>query len=239
MLLKPVRKVSVADSIFRQLRESILSGQLAPGDELPGERTLSEQLEANRGAIREALKRLEQARLVEIRHGEATRVLDFRSAATLDIMPQLLRPAGQEIDLKVARSMIELRKVITPDMTRLAVARGRPELPAVLRAILQEMRASDLSDQILQELTDEFWMIIANNSGNIAYRLILNTVTEVRKESQKFLAGTISTQYRDLSHLERITIAIERGDVEDAFNAATQRSEMMASAITSNAPTPK
>jgi DNA-binding FadR family transcriptional regulator len=234
MIIKPVERLSLADLIFRQLRDSILTGELGPGDELPAERVLSDRLEANRGAVREALKRLEQARLVEIHQGETTRVLDFRSTATLDIMPQLLTRGGK-IDLKVARSMIELRAIITPDMSRLAVVRGTSELAPVLRAILQEMRADGIDDLHLQDLTDEFWVVIAKNSGNIAYRLILNTVTEVRRASQLFLAGAVRGQYRDLSHLDRIVQAIENGDAESAAQAAEERSKMMVAGIFANA----
>jgi len=237
MVIRPARRESLADSIFAQLRESILSGALTPGDALPGERALAEQLQANRGAVREALKRLAQARLVETRQGGATRVLDFRSSATVDIIPQLLRRDGR-IDLAVARSMIELRATITPDMTRLAVMRRKDQLSLALRTILAEMRASSVPDARLQELTDEFWSVIAKNSENIAYRLILNTITEVRRISSELLSAAIPAQYRDLSHLERIVRAAEVGDADAAFEAARERTRMMAGGLAASGAKP-
>jgi DNA-binding FadR family transcriptional regulator len=135
--------------------------------------------------------------------------------------------------------MIELRRVITPDLSRLAVKRGRPELGPVLRSILKEMRADEIDDGELQELTDEFWMVLAKNSGNIAYRLILNTVTEVRRVSQEFLASAIPSQYRTLTHLERIVEAVDAGDPDAAFQAAQERSEMMASGLRTSVPSTK
>lgn len=234
MKIRPAQRESLADSIFAQLTESILSGELAPGDTLPGERALAEQLEANRGAVREALKRLSQARLIETRQGGATRVLDFRSSATVDIIPQLLRRDGR-LDLVVARSMIELRATITPDMTRLAVLRRKPHLPLALRTILAEMRDPAISDERLQDLTDEFWAVIAKNSENIAYRLILNTITEVRRISSELLSGAIPAEYRDFSHLERIVRAVETGDADAAFEAARSRARMMAAGLAAKA----
>ncbi len=184
MIIKPVERLSLVDLIFRQLRDSMLTGELGPGDELPAERVLSDRLEANRGAVREAPKRLEQARLVEIHQGETTRVLDFGTGVAVD-------PAGD--------------------------ARRWPRRPSSARP---DGRILD-GDR--------------KNSGNIAYRLTLNTVTEVRRASPLFLAGAVRGQYRDLSHLDRIVQAIENGDAESAAQAAEERSKMMVAGIFANA----
>lgn len=76
-MLKPVRRQSLSDAVFDQLRDRIVSGAMRAGDPLPAERALCEALGVNRGAVREALKRLAQARLVAVQHGGASRVLDF------------------------------------------------------------------------------------------------------------------------------------------------------------------
>ena len=55
--------------MYEQLRDHIVSGDVAPGASLPSERVLSERLGVNRAAIREGLKRLEQAGLVAIQQG--------------------------------------------------------------------------------------------------------------------------------------------------------------------------
>ena len=93
-MFKPVEKKSLADAVFEQLRDQIVSGRMEPGEALPAERVLSEQLDVNRGAVREALKRLEQARLISIRHGGATRVLDYRTNAGTDLLAELLIDAN-------------------------------------------------------------------------------------------------------------------------------------------------
>lgn len=48
--LQPVARQSLPDAIFVQLRDRILSGALAPGEALPAERVLCEELGVNRGA---------------------------------------------------------------------------------------------------------------------------------------------------------------------------------------------
>src|SRR5438445_172579 len=87
----PVPRVSVPDHVFAQLRQAILSDRYAPGDRLPTQRTLAAELEVNMASVREALGRLEQLRLIEVRHGDATRVLDWRRSTRAP--PRRCRPA--------------------------------------------------------------------------------------------------------------------------------------------------
>src|SRR5690348_9206426 len=114
MPLQPVARQSVSDAVFEQLRDEILSGRLTPNEALPAERTLTEVLGVNRQAVREALKRLHQAGLVEISHGGSTRVRDYRSSAGLDLLETLLIAADGSIDARVARSIMEMRACIGP-----------------------------------------------------------------------------------------------------------------------------
>ncbi len=51
-VLKPVRRQSLSDAVFDQLRDRIVSGAMRAGDPLPAERALCEALGVNRGAVR-------------------------------------------------------------------------------------------------------------------------------------------------------------------------------------------
>src|SRR5690606_32768363 len=59
--------LNIADTIFRELRRQILVGELSAGQRLPGERDLATQYGTNRNTLREAVRKLEQARLVTVR----------------------------------------------------------------------------------------------------------------------------------------------------------------------------
>ena len=57
----PVQRVNVpklSDAIMHQLESMILEGSLKPGDRLPPERQLAEQLGVSRPSLREAIQRL-------------------------------------------------------------------------------------------------------------------------------------------------------------------------------------
>lgn len=69
-----------SERVHAALRDEILGGALAPGAAVPSERALAKRFGVHRQSVREALKRLEQAGLVRISHGGATRVLDWRDS---------------------------------------------------------------------------------------------------------------------------------------------------------------
>src|SRR3978361_1150962 len=83
MALKPVARRLVPADVFDQLLGEVVDGELSAGDPLPSERRLAEVLRVSRPAVREALQRLSQAGLVEVRHGGSTTVRDYRTSAGL------------------------------------------------------------------------------------------------------------------------------------------------------------
>src|SRR6476469_7717251 len=113
MPLQPVTRRSVPDEGFDQVLAEVVDGAWGPGEPLPSERRLAEVLGVSRPAVREALQRMAQTRLVEVRQGGATTVRDFRRHAGLDLLPALLVRGGS-VDLTVVRSVVEARLLIGP-----------------------------------------------------------------------------------------------------------------------------
>ena len=77
------------EEISEQLIEEILAGRYQPQDRLPSERDLAARFSANRGAVREAMKRLEQLGLASVQPGGA-RVQSLKEAS-LDVVAHLLQ----------------------------------------------------------------------------------------------------------------------------------------------------
>src|SRR5881397_3363417 len=113
--MPPITRASVPDLVFVELREAILSGRYQPGDRLPPQRALASELGVNMASIREALKRLEQLQLVEVRHGDATRVLDWRVSGGLEALASL---GG--IDGTTVAALFEARRLLLAEAARLA-----------------------------------------------------------------------------------------------------------------------
>jgi GntR family transcriptional regulator, transcriptional repressor for pyruvate dehydrogenase complex len=215
-VLEPIEKKSLADAVFEQLRDRIVTGQMEPGSKLPAERALSEQLGVNRGAVREALKRLEQARLISIRQGGSTRVLDFRQTAGTDLLAALLVTSEGGIDTRVARSVMEMRSALAADIARLCARRGGQEIDARLAELVEKMEESARDLPALQQLALEFWSTLVDGSDNVAYRLSINSLVETYKKIQGLLLGPLADELGDLDAYTAIADAVARGDEEDA-----------------------
>src|SRR3954454_4081294 len=118
--------MAVAGRVFSRLSEEILSGHYEPGEKLPPQRALAAELGVTMTALREALKRLEQLGLVDVRHGDAMRVADWRARGGLDVIVHVLFAAGG-LDRGVLADLMEARRLMLSEAARLAApGRGPP-----------------------------------------------------------------------------------------------------------------
>jgi DNA-binding FadR family transcriptional regulator len=153
----------VSEIVHDRLRADIVNGKLAPGDAVPSERMLSEQFGVNRHAVREALKRLQQAGLISISQGGATRVRDWERTGGLDLLFDL---PGIQPDESIIRGILEMRASIGADAARRAALRSTEE---------QRARVVELADGS-EENYEALWLEIVDASANLAYKLALNTL---------------------------------------------------------------
>lgn len=167
----------MSDVVHAHLRDVILSGELAPGDSVPSERELSERLAVNRHAVREAIKRLQQARLVTVSHGGPTRVLDWHATGGLDLIVDLVRDHSERVDAGLMAAITEMRACIGIDAARRCAERA----PAQARehAARRAETAAATSDLGARTRANtDLWTAVVTGSGNLAYRLALNTLVE-------------------------------------------------------------
>ncbi|MGH8456614.1 MAG: FadR/GntR family transcriptional regulator [Stenotrophobium sp.] len=213
---KTVRKQSLSDSVYRQIKDKIVNSELACGAELPAERTLSEMLGVNRGAVREAIKRLQQAGLVAVRQGGNHVVLDYKTEGGLELLSSLLVDAQGSINPGVARSILSLRSVLAPDIAAAAAQKGGARLADNLNAVLRRMRSSAASLDELQELALEFWSLLVNAGGNIAFRLAFNSMNKTYRSVWPLLTQVMEAEFRDTDNLQALSDAVRRRDAEAA-----------------------
>jgi DNA-binding FadR family transcriptional regulator len=167
--------VLLSDRIQAQLRADILSGALPPGAAVPSERRLAEQLGASRHAVREALKRLQEAGLIRISHGGATRVRDWRHDGGLDLLLALAARGDVPPELEAERAAMELRACIGADAARRAAERAGAVQRAEIVTRAEALAAASAPEARNVEY-ERFWDTIVDAAQNVAYRLALNTL---------------------------------------------------------------
>ena len=85
---------SLVDRVFGAIFEDIVSGSAPVGSRLPSERALTERFGVNRQVVREALRRLEQIRMVSAGQGAGTTVEDWQRTGTFELFGLLLARAA-------------------------------------------------------------------------------------------------------------------------------------------------
>ncbi|NYI44889.1 DNA-binding FadR family transcriptional regulator [Nocardioides aromaticivorans] len=220
MALRPVTRRSVADEVFDQVLDDVLDGELAVGEPLPSERRLAEVLGISRPAVREALQRVAQTGLVEVRHGGATTVRDFRRAAGLDLLPRLLVRGGR-LDASIARSVIEARAEVGPGIAALAAERGGPALATQLDRVIDDLAAAD--DAVRwQELALDYWDLLVDGADSLVFRLMFNSLRTAYEPALPALAAVLAAEVGQVEPYRMLAAAVRTGDAATARAAAAR-----------------
>jgi len=166
-VLQPSRTAQIAAI----LRDEILSGQYRAGERLPSERDLSVRFSASRGAVREALKQLEQLGIASIQHGGA-RVVSVKDC-TLDVLGPLL-DLNEIPDPKLVDEVMQIIGVLIREAAAEAIHKATDAELAVARAIIDDILAAD-DDPARQfdavRRLGEFYVSVADH---LVLRLMLN-----------------------------------------------------------------
>lgn len=225
-----IQKTSISEQVYLQLRKRILNRSLPSGAELPSERELAETLGVNRGAVREAIKRLQQARLVRVRHGGATQVENFELEGGLELLPSLMSTAKGQVNLEVALGIIALRKAIAPTVAAHAAMHGGEALAQQLHAIVHKMRATT-ELETLQQLAFEYWGHVVQCSGNVVFKLAFNSMNQTYLAAWHSLTQVMQEEFRDIATLAQLAEAIGAGEHRRCEVLARQHIELGSRAL--------
>lgn len=206
------RTASVAQ-VADQLEQSILAGQLAPGDLLPSERDLAAKLGVSRSVVREALGRLSSLGLVESVHGSGTRVgAPSTRPVTLGYQRLLSRPELKLEDLAAVRLPLETTIVA------LAAARRTADHLKRLEKTQQVLSNSHRSLEAHVKADLEFHCILAEATGNPLFQVMLAPIQELLIESRRRTLGRYGAELAHQHHA-RILAAVADQDAAEASKA--------------------
>jgi GntR family transcriptional repressor for pyruvate dehydrogenase complex len=172
--------------VFAELREAILSGRYGPGDRLPTQRVLASEMAVNLASVREALMRLQQLRLVEVRQGDATRVLDWRASGGLEALALM-----GSFDEEVISSLFEARRLLLVEAARLAAERRSDEQADRLMELARTAGVvGDVAAALIADWT--FMATVIEAAGNLIFQLIMNSVRQIYLPNAAAFAPVIS-----------------------------------------------
>lgn len=156
-----IAPVRLADGVLARLSEAILDGRLPAGGALPSEARLAENFGVSKQVVREAIRQLAALGVLEIGQGRATRV----RAMDAEPLGRFWRFAVGDTRAGLAEA-VELRRIIEPQVARLAARRAEAEGLAALEAALARMRAAPPGKARWIEADLDFHDQLARLSGN-------------------------------------------------------------------------
>ena len=240
MSFSPVHRRSLIDEVVDQLVGGIVSGDLPAGEPLPAERRLAEALGVSRPAVREALQRLAQSRLVDVRQGDGTTVADFRRTAGPELLPHLLVRDGV-LDPAVARSMIEVRALLGPGAARMAAERGPDGVASELDTITAQLEHT--TDPVeRQRVALAWWDLVVDASDNLTLRLLFNAMRGAYEPAIEALAAVLADEVSQVERYREVADAVRHRDGDAAAAAADallrRGTEAILAALAAFDPTP-
>lgn len=199
------------------IRRQILDGSLSPGTLLPPEHDLADQLGVTRPTVREALRGLESAGLIERGARRRMAVTAPAKSVVTNAMHEAILLHGISY-----RELWEVQTAVEPLAARLAATNITVELSEQLRANLDKT-ADCLDDPTaLAEADVEFHDLIAQASANHALLLAREPLGSLLFPAYGTVIQRIGPGRRLFEAHSRIFHALESGDAELAHTWMTK-----------------
>jgi DNA-binding FadR family transcriptional regulator len=173
----PVQTRRTFEEAADQIAEKVRTGELRTGDRLPGERSLALQMEISRPTLREAVKVLVDAGVLEVRRGPGGGMY-----VATDVVPTELVRHSASLRLAEIAAVLEARRMLEPRVAQLAAERATEEdFEALERSIDAMRRLVDggwhprHEDRFLQ-LDVQFHLALARAAGNPTVETLMRTL---------------------------------------------------------------
>ena len=206
----------LAQSVLRLIREQ----GLEPGDRLPSVRELSERFSVATPTMREALRLLEMAGNLDIRHGSGIYVRRPESRL------MMTNPYARSLDTGTILNLLEARLLIEPAVAELAARNATTkhleDLADLLADAEKHLSGQDAADAVLGVANMRFHRGIAEGAANAILADVVFTLTEVHIKEQMAVLDLYNNRRRDHDHHKAILDALVRHDAEGARRLMTE-----------------
>jgi DNA-binding FadR family transcriptional regulator len=208
--LTTTRRTGLVDQVIEQMRQAISSGEWPVDQRIPAEPELVSVLGVGRNTVREAVRALSHAGLLEVRQGDGTFV-----RATSEISGALRRMGGSEL-----REVLQVRKALEVEGARLAATHRTASELAEITALLAERNAAvaDGRHHAAFDADTQFHQAVMRCSHNALLTTLYEGLTEVVRAS----VAAASTQGEPGGAIDHdgLLAAIAAGDPDQAAREA-------------------
>ncbi|MFC5289346.1 FadR/GntR family transcriptional regulator [Actinokineospora guangxiensis] len=175
MPLATTRRTGLVDQVIEQMRTAIATAEWKVGERIPTEPELVSALGVGRNTVREAVRALAHAGLLEVRQGDGTFV-----RATSEFSGALRRLVGSEL-----REVLQVRRTLEVEGARLAATnRTDDELRDLTTLLTDRERLMQARDyEVGVDKDAEFHLAVVRCSHNTLLAELYQGLTEVVRAS--------------------------------------------------------
>jgi len=181
-------------SFVDEMQARILSGELRPGDRLPPERELAEQMGISRGSVNQGILDLERMGFLRVVPRKGTFVADYIKNATSQTIAAIMNYDSTLYDAELFRGFMEFRILVERECVRLACLRMNEDDRRLLDELSERIYASE--GEALTDALYRFHYSITQMSGNAAYAIVFQSF-------ELLLRNMIEAHYSDRNELEK------------------------------------
>lgn len=216
MEFKEIVAPSIRELFVQQIVGMILSGQLRPGDRLPTERELADDMKISKTAVHEGIRELHRLGFLDVTSRRGVAVADYAQTGTLDTLLAIMRYHGGQLDAKTCRSILKVRYYLEgPAFLELAACRTEEDLEKLEALYRQAEEASKEGVYPFANALFRYHRTVAFLSGNSITPLILNAFSPVSLEFWREYIEVFGAE-SCLERLRGFTGHIRAGDGEGA-----------------------
>lgn len=210
MSFKKIKKESTLEVIVQQIKDQIKKGILKPGEKLPSERKLADQLGVSRASVREAIQALAFSGYLEVIQGKGTYILEI-STKYDEIINFFSEFSNYSLDY-----LMEARIMLEGEFARLAALNAnQEEIDEIERVFNEIVSSKDLNTFFVKDL--EFHLTIAKATHNPIMNGLMRIIGEMLyKETQKIIEISRDTRENTIETTRDLVQAIKKRNAERA-----------------------
>ncbi len=211
-MYKTVQTSRLFEQIVQQIEESINSGQLKLGDQLPAERELAQQFGVSRTAVREAVKTLREKGLVEAHPGRGTFITNSSSHSIWHSLDRMIREGQPQAMVH----LVEVREILEPEIASLAAMRANKDDLAAMREAVEVMDNTKKDPEAFIEADLDFHLALAEAASNPLILYLIDSIVGVLREQRMGIFAVEGGAERGQYHHKKILESVEHRDARGA-----------------------
>lgn len=226
-LARPLQVTSAVDEVTDRLLTAVAIGEFVPGERLPVERTLAQMLGVGRSTVHEALHRVREAGLVEIRRGRNGGAFVRRdwTAASGGAVARTMAPRREELE-----ELFDLRALVEGMVARTAAERRTPEDIARLKAALTAFRRARTPTEE-HEADAAIHRTITDATGNAQLAVLTRGLLATMTQGLPIEPYSRHVYHRALDEHTTLVEAVVAGEADAAGRIAAQHFGMTAETL--------